>query len=277
MHRREVHFAGSALAIECQGERAARIIDYLYRDIPEQGLVSPHISYHLEPGSQEGSFDLLVDGQLVRRSQPEEEIAAYLLDRTCFHLADRSQGGLVVHAAGLAWRGRGLLMPGVSGNGKSTLSAWLVRRGFDYLTDELIFIPEDADEFHGLTRPLNLKNTARELLREMLAYQEKPDEIISSLGREITPPRSLNGGRVLSTAPLRLIVFPRYQHGSEMRFQPLSKARAGLGLMECLINARNLAEHGFPQVTRLVRATPAYELVYGGFEQIEGVIEGLFE
>ncbi|MBN1148029.1 MAG: hypothetical protein JXA78_12295 [Anaerolineales bacterium] len=277
MYKREVHFAGSALAIEYEGERAAQMIDYLYRDIPEQGRAAPHITYRLQPVEQQGTFDLYVDGELERRNQPGEEMAAYLLDRTCFHLADRSQGGLVLHAAGLAWRGRGLLLPGVSGNGKSTLSAWLVAHGFDYLSDELVFIPEGASEFQGMTRPLNLKNTAREALREMLAYQQKPDEIISSRVREITPPRVLRGGEVLSVAPLRLIVFPRFQHGSGLRLQPLSKARAGLGLMECLINARNLEEHGFPQVTRLARTTPAYELAYGGFGQIEGVIEALFE
>ena len=273
MPRREVHFAGSALAIEYQGERAAHIVDYLYRDMPESGQAAPHITCRLQEAEQEGNFELYFDGDLERSNQPEEEIAAYLLDRTCFHLADRSQGGLVLHAAGLAWRGRGLLLPGVSGNGKSTLSAWLVSRGFDYLTDELVFIPEDTAQFHGLTRPLNLKNTARELLKEILAYQEKPDDIVSSRGREITPPRVLNGGDVLSAAQLRLIVFPRFQQEGELQLTPLSKARAGLGLMECLINARNLTEHGFPHVTRLARATPAYELVYGGFDQIEGVIE----
>jgi hypothetical protein len=47
--------------------------------------------------------------------------------------------------------------------------------------------------------------------------------------------------------------------------------------MEGLINARNLEEHGFPEVARLARLIPAYELTYGAFEQIEGKIEGLFE
>jgi hypothetical protein len=204
-------------------------------------------------------------------------MAAYLLDRTCYHLADRSHGGLVLHSAGLTWLGRGLLLPGQTGSGKSTLSAWLLTQGFDYLTDELVFVPLGTNQFKGLTRPLNLKQAARELLKEILNNQEPPPEVMSSRTREITPPRALRGGQVQGAAPLSLIIFPHFREGSDFQLREVSKAQAGLALMQCLINARNLEEHGFPEVTRLVRTTPAYEMTYGGFDQIGGAIDGLIE
>jgi len=277
MLTRLIYFAGSTIAIEYDTERAGRILDYLFRDIQAHSQDRPHLTYHLVQDDPGGNYCLYAEDTLVLCDQPEEEIAAYLLDRTCFHLADRSQGGMVIHAAGLAWKGLGLLLPGPSGRGKSTLAAWLLEHGFGYLTDELVFIPDGASEFEGLARPLNLKNTAREVLKEMLAYQEKPDEIIHSLGREITPPRVLNPQAVIRSARLQLIVFPHFQEGASYDLRHLSKARAGLALMEGLINARNLEQHGFPQIARLARQTPAYEMIYGAFEQIEGKIEELFE
>jgi hypothetical protein len=39
--------------------------------------------------------------------------------------------------------------------------------------------------------------------------------------------------------------------------------------MGCLINARNLPEHGFLEVTRLARTVPAFSLRYGDFAQLE--------
>ncbi|MFN8459220.1 MAG: hypothetical protein U0401_31985 [Anaerolineae bacterium] len=61
-----------------------------------------------------------------------------------------------------------------------------------------------------------------------------------------------------------------------MVLRPLSQAQAGLALMQCLLNARNLPEHGFPEVTRLIRQVPAYHLGYSHFGQLEGQIEQLF-
>jgi hypothetical protein len=46
--------------------------------------------------------------------------------------------------------------------------------------------------------------------------------------------------------------------------------------MECLANGRNLAGHGFPEVTRIARSVPAYQLVYSRFEQLDSYIEELF-
>ena len=62
----------------------------------------------------------------------------------------------------------------------------------------------------------------------------------------------------------------------EFELRRLSRAQAGLELMQCLINARNLPDHGFPEVTRLARAMPAYKMTYANFAQIEPHIFRLF-
>jgi len=70
-----------------------------------------------------------------------------------------------------------------------------------------------------------------------------------------------------------LIIFPRYCAGSELELTALSPAMAGLKLMECNLNARNLADHGFPALTALARNVPALSLTYGGYRQLDGVTD----
>jgi hypothetical protein len=51
-----------------------------------------------------------------------------------------------LHAAGLALAGKGVLIPGASGAGKSTTSVTLVRAGFDFLSDDTVFLTSSPDD-----------------------------------------------------------------------------------------------------------------------------------
>jgi hypothetical protein len=48
-------------------------------------------------------------------------------------------------------------------------------------------------------------------------------------------------------------------------------------LMQCLVNARNLPEHGFPEVARLVKRVPAYKMSYAHFDQLGECIESMLQ
>jgi len=62
--------------------------------------------------------------------------------------------------------------------------------------------------------------------------------------------------RLIGFSSLSLIIFPQYLPGGDFTTRSLSKAETGLELMQCLINARNLPEHGFPEVVRLAKRVP---------------------
>jgi len=52
----------------------------------------------------------------------------------------REEGYLELHGAALVYQGKGLLLVGRSGSGKSTLAYTLVRRGWQYLTDDALLL-----------------------------------------------------------------------------------------------------------------------------------------
>jgi hypothetical protein len=81
----------------------------------------------------------------------------------------------------------------------------------------------------------------------------------------------------LSEPDLGLILFPRYLPESAFDLQRLSKAQAGLELMQCLVNARNLPDRGFSEITRLARKAPAYRMCYAGFDQVGEVVEAILD
>jgi hypothetical protein len=268
METRLITFAGNSVAVEYSGPRPARIVDFLYRDVSADSTIPPHVTYRLMPGDEPGRLVLYRGDTLIYEGDSEATLAELLLGDTCYHLADQSRGGLLFHAAGLARAGKGLLLPGGVGAGKSTLAAWLAARGFDYLTDELVFVPQGADTMQTFTRPLNLKNPARAVLRNQVDFEGQAADILSSPQADLVSLTVLRPGNAPGEPPVSLIIFPRYRPGSDFILRPLSRAQAGLALMECLVNARNLPEHGFPQIARLARLAPAYKLTYAHFQQI---------
>lgn len=277
-HRRLISFAGSTVAIEYSGARIAAIIDFLYRYIPADSDVPPHVTYRVTSSAQSGAQSLYRDDTLIHTGDSEAILAELLMGDVCYHLADRSRGGLLFHAAGLAWQGKGLLLPGLMGAGKTTLTAWLVTRGLDYLTDELVFVPHGANTIQTLTRPLNIKKASRPTLQTALPFdfEAHAAHILSTPRADLIPPALLRPVQ-LSKPPLGLILFPHHLPNSDFALRPLSKAQAGLALMECLINARNLPGHGLSEIARLAQVAPAYRLSYTNFDQIEERIETLLQ
>lgn len=277
MHRRLISFAGSTVAIEYSGSRVASILDFLYRHVPSDRNIPPCVTYCITSGGEPGRLALYRGSTLIYDGDSEATLAELLLGDTCHHLAAGSRGGLLFHAAGLAWKGKGLILPGAVGAGKSTLAAWLLTRGFDYLTDELVFVPQGSDRIQTFTRPLNLKSPSRSVLQSQADFEGRSAHILSTSHGDLIPPTVLNPVNTLSEPPLRLIIFPLYRPDSDFTLRPLSRAQAGWTLMQCLVNARNLPDHGFPEITRLVKTAPAYKMTYADFGQIGERVETLLQ
>jgi hypothetical protein len=277
---RLIAFAGSTVGVEYEGGGAAKIVDFLYRDIPPAAGSGPTaVTFRLLSDDGSARLCLYCAETLLYEGDAAARAADLLLSQSCHQLATRSQGGMLFHAAALAWPGGGLLLPGGIGAGKTTLAAWLLTRGLDYLTDELVFVPDGVETMQAFARPLNLKRLARAALRDHFDFERHADRMLSTSAGDLISPGALQPTR-LAGAPdatrLSLIVFPRYQAGSDFAWRPLSKAQAGLALMKCLVNARNLPEHGFPQISRLAKTVPAYHMTYADFDKVEAQFEGLF-
>jgi len=273
--QRLVSFAGSTVGIQYRGDRPAAIVDFLYRHAPGGSGAPPCVTYRLTAHGRSGQLFLYRDGVMFYRNTSDGAVAEILLGDSCHHLARESRGGLLFHAAALAWEGQGILLPGGMGAGKTTLAAWLAAIGLGYLTDELVFLPNGAERMQAFTRPLNLKHPSIRALEGYLDLARLSDSVLCSAHSCLVPHSLIGPGGTPGQAPVSLMLFPQYASSTEPALRSLSSAQAGLALMGCFVNARNLPGHGFQEITRLARLAPAFRLRYSHFDQVEAQLESL--
>ncbi len=143
----------------------------------------------------------------------------------------RAEFALVIHAA-CARRGKhAFLMPGASGNGKSTLTAALGRRGFEIIADDTTVFTSAC----GLVRPsaywLSIKQGSYDLLAH--AYPELT-QLKDYSSRERTLRLIPNVPGSADGCSITDILFPSYRGPSDgsVVFQPLSKEEALLRITD---------------------------------------------
>jgi hypothetical protein len=234
--------------------------------------------------TNETSFELSRGDHSLYRGPSSGVAAGILLNQAIHALADPCSEGLMLHAAAVARLDRGVLLPAVSGSGKTTSAACFTASGFDYLTDELVFINKASARLCAFCRPLHLKTPAIGTMERItgLALRDDPSRgapagVLRSREGVLISARLLNRDTRYSTPAVKLIVFPKYRAGAPLDLRRLSKAEAAMHLMESLVNARNLTRHGLDEVTRLVRQAPAYGVTYGQVEESQAAIRSLID
>lgn len=216
-----------------------------------------------------GQFSLIAEGKAKVGQLNKEDCLLLLIGELVHALITDLDSGVVVHAGALSWKGKGILLPGATGAGKSCLSAWLADKGFDYLTDECVVLRPEVPSFTALSRPLVLKN------RTNAVTSKKQDQLIVAGTNAIIWPQSISPGNQLRDC--RLVIFPHFEHGTPLRIDSLSAAEAAFRLMACNVNARNLPDHGLGIVTSFALEVPAIVLHYGDFDQLDGGIDALLK
>jgi hypothetical protein len=174
--------------------------------------------------------------------------------------------GLMLHAALLSKRGRGLMIGGVSGAGKTSLAAWLLRQGWTYHGDDQMYA--DALDLHweGFVRPLCFKGDWASIFPALVTRPES----VATMGGQTLVPVSLFGQEVLSDTSVRpgIMLFPTFRTGSEFSLKRLPAGQATLRLAQSILNGGNLIHRGVAQAAGIARSCPGYEMTYGSFDQL---------
>ena len=112
-------------------------------------------------GEADGWFGLWVGDEIVASAARLEELEASIVRVLDDAVVARLSSWRVVHAGVVAVEGRGVLLPGRTHSGKSTLVAELVHRGAVYFSDEYALIDSEG-LVHPYPRPMLLRNGAPE-------------------------------------------------------------------------------------------------------------------
>jgi hypothetical protein len=177
----------------------------------------------------------------------------------------RHRGLYHVHAAGLARGERGVLLPGDTGAGKSTLTVSLIRAGWDYLSDDALLLRAGPVGVEALAVPDEFHLDP--------ALAERFPELAVLAGREAYndgPRRAFRPEEVYARPPVpgclpSLLLFPQIAHGGT-RAEAMTPSQALAALIRTsalvLLDERVAAPH-LEALRRLVSQCRCYRLYHG--------------
>jgi HprK-related kinase A len=196
---------------------------------------------------------------------------------TNYALASRLYCYLLLHAGVVERDGIAILMPAMPGSGKSTLTAALSLSGFRLLSDEFGVVRLTDAALLPMLRPVALKNDSIDVITEAF-----PEAVIG--------PRfpKTHKGTVAHLAPLHahvearhvaaspgLVIFPRYEAGTGIELEPVSKARAFARLAVNSFNYDALGPDGFEALGTTVQRCSCWTLHYGDLQRAIAAISQL--
>jgi hypothetical protein len=255
MIERNVCLGGHAVLIRGETKQAEQVFNFMFDDIPAEEFDTAEAEFTLRP--IDDAWEVLEGDKQVFKRSTLTDAANFLMGEVVFHLIENNQNYMAVHAALLSDENGGVLIPGESGNGKSSLSIWMTRNGYHYHTDELVLIKSGGLQTRVFTRPFNIKAHGIKAINTLIDLDTLKPEV--SRGDFITmiPHRALNPDFIQQSPVISRILFPKYAKNGENTLTTLSPAAAGIELMKTHVIARNLPGHGFKQLLDIVKSVPA--------------------
>ena len=205
--RRRLYVLGGRFEFESESPELLRLVDAAYADLPRHRLGSqtprfrvglvlgavsePRAHRREEPpplemlsaagfagGAAEPANFVVVSPRtgtamvsVSRRMLRFPYHARYeLIEFAVFTLAARAQGLVSLHAACIGRRGRGLLLMGPTGSGKSTVTLQCVLQGFEILSEDSVFVTPDKMLATGVPNFLHVR-------AESLRWLDRPQDV----------------------------------------------------------------------------------------------------
>jgi hypothetical protein len=272
-----VTFAGLSVVLWYSNVEVLDFLEFLFNDIHSPIVGDFEAILKISHEGNSDRYTLTSDKEVLFRGYLGVQFAAILFDSVIFNLLNKNSQGVAFHAGAVVFQEKVILLPGRSGSGKSTVSAWLTAHGFSYLTDELVFMPDEKpDMMIPFTRPVCIKSGSVAEINKII-QGDKRFGILEDKEGIIVAHQSLNPDFSIINSFPSLILFPVYQFSAPLRIQRITGAHTCTLLMECDVNARNLADHGFKQIVRITRSIPAYQVAYGCFEGFGDALAELFD
>ncbi|MDH5217608.1 MAG: HprK-related kinase A [Gammaproteobacteria bacterium] len=186
---------------------------------------------------------------------------------------------LLLHAAVVEKNGKALVLPAPPGSGKSTLSASLVAHGWRLLSDELTIIDPDTLLAVPFPRPVSLKNYSIDVISvrfpDMYIGRKSYDTTKGTVAHMRAPTDSVFRGS--ERVPIRWIVFPKYEAGSETKFETKEKGQTLIETIENSFNYDLLGRVGFDVLTQVIQDANCYRFQYSNIDEALQLFDSIAE
>lgn len=264
----------------------AEEIRTLYRDFPVDGgggLADFHVAV-LRPGGPFGlrrwwrqQATVVLDEDRPFEPLPADMAVPMLEWSINWCAASRANQYVMIHAAVVERGGRALVLPGVTGAGKSTLCAGLAHRGWRLLSDEFALIRPGDGALDPWPRPISLKNVSIDVIRRWApeAYMSTPvPNTNKGTVAHVRPPAE-SVRRAAEPAVPSWLVFPTFVKDGAASLTRVARARAFFRLADCSFNYESLGIRGFRTLSRMIDQCDAYEFRYSSLDDALSLLGAL--
>ncbi len=198
------------------------------------------------------------------------EIEALLNQQVIRHL----QHFVQYHAAVLSWRGDGVIFPADSGTGKSTLSAALINRGWQFLSDEFALVDPHTLYVHPFPKALCVKEPGRHMVGgELARHTTEPFILRHKYKRYYIPPWTLGAHVIGSACPVRWLFFLSRKPGTAAQLFTPTTAEAVVYTYRTGLNTLHCGHSGLQTTVALVNQARCHQLNVGPVDATCQLIE----
>jgi hypothetical protein len=228
-------FSAYGTQVEVRTNRAS-ILPTLMRRLPlgsepieaDTGF-EPDLDFSIEfPAENDSRAILRFDGRRVGTCQDEAELLDFFERQVTWRVSLAAKSRVFIHAGVVAWRGQGILIPGQTCFGKTTLVMRFLEAGATYYSDDLALLDGEG-LVHPYARALQVRRQSGSLLQTRVPVEE------------------IGGAPKVGREPIRpaLMLACRYRQGAHWRPTELTPGAAALELLRQSFSAHKSTEFAF--------------------------------
>jgi hypothetical protein len=166
---------------------------------------------------------------------------------------------LLIHASCIERDGKGALLIGEHGSGKTTLALTAISSGMHALTDDVAILSPDLHEVIGFPRPFKVEHHTRDMIPSLIFLKSPAIPCSEDLTYFCfyTP----EGRYYVEKTQLKYIFFPR-RHNGPTELRPLGETEAMRLILHQGFNFYLRKETLVGELLDLFRIAPPYEMLY---------------
>jgi hypothetical protein len=177
----------------------------------------------------------------------------------------KRQGLYTLHATALEKEGRGVLIPGFSGRGKTTACISLLRSGYRCLSDDhpLMKVDEGQIRLLGFPEKVDVTDRSRDFFPEL--GESSQDKLHQGFMKKYFYIEDIYpGGTAFSCKP-RVLILPHIVEESTSHVEPISKRQALEEILPhgLLVYDKTIAQKEFQVLSALIQTVDTYRLFFG--------------
>jgi hypothetical protein len=226
--------------------------DRLIADFHEQGLL-------VIDGSRG-----VAEGYFIRPDAMHPDVCTSFFHYALTELLKR-QDLFTVHATALELHGHGILIPGYSGQGKTTAFLSLLRSGFRYLSDDYPLLRDRGTHMELLAFPMKIDVTDRSVAFFPELRNAAPGVLQQGIYKKFFQAEDVYADSIGDSCTPAMILFPHVVDMPHSCLELLPKSRALEAIMPqgLLVYDQAVARREFQVLSRLVQQVGCYRLHFG--------------